>query len=479
MVALDQRQQTIPSAPTERRSAGSASMVVLIGLSVAVFVGLTAHHLYRKWNRQVANPELQGELIKRPALRAADDPALLDELSQLAVLRAADDKPAKSDEWPQWRGPRRDGVSAETGVLTNWPKEGPKVLWKARASVGYSSFAVAGGRVHTLLQDGDDEAVVCWDAENGKELWRSKYPTRYTNHFGSGPRSTPTVDGDVVYTVGAEGMFGCWKAKDGAKVWLKDLLKEFQADNLEWGVSFSPLIEGDLIITNPGGKGNSVVAFNKKTGDKVWGALDDVAGYSSPVMTNAAGVRQVVVFTGKRLVSLAPKDGKLLWEYPWETDFDANCATPIVVDDYVFIASGYGKGCGLLKVEKDGNGLKVQRVYENTEMANHFSTCVLYKEHLYGFNDPGLLTCMELRTGKVAWSQRGFAKGSLTVADGLLIILGENGKLAVAEATPDGYRQKAGYEPFKTKCWTVPVLCKGRLYIRDEEQILCLDVRQP
>ena len=455
MVAPDKRQQ--PSAGPAR----PRGWVVLIALAAVVFAGLTVHHLGRKWFRQT------------------EDPALMEQLLGLPSLRAADDKPVKPGDWPQWRGPRRDGVSAETGVLTDWPKGGPKVLWNAKASAGYSSFAVADGKAFTLLQDGDDEALVCWDAESGKELWRSKYSGKFTNNFGDGPRATPTVEGDFVWTVGGEGELACWKTKDGAPVWRKNLLKEFQADNLTWGVSFSPLVEGDLLITNPGGKGNSVVAFNKKTGDKVWGVLDDVAGYSSPVVTNAAGVRQVIVFTGKRLVGLAPKDGKLLWEYPWETEYEANVATPVVVDDYVFISSGYGKGCALLKIDKEGDGLKAKRVYENADMCNHFATCVLYKEHLYGFNDPGILTCLELRTGKVAWSQRGFAKGSLTVADGLLIVLGEHGKLAVAEATPRGYRQKAGCQPLHGKCWSVPVLANGRLYIRDEEQILCLDVRKP
>ncbi len=223
---------------------------------------------------------------------------------------AAEKETAQPGDWPQWRGPRRDGVSLETGLLLQWPRTGPTELWRAEAGAGYSSFAVAAGRAYTILQDGDNEAVVCWKADTGKESWRFRYPARYVNDWGSGPRSTPTVDGDYVYTVGATGLFHCLKADTGAKLWQHNLLEEFNAENLTWGVSFSPLIEGDLIYTNPGGpNGGSLAAFNKRSGKLVWKALDDAAGYSSPIAITAAGVRQIVFFTGKHLVGVAPADG--------------------------------------------------------------------------------------------------------------------------------------------------------------------------
>lgn len=409
--------------------------------------------------------------------RHTADAALLREL-QAAQLGRTPPAPAVKGEWPQWRGPNRDGISAETGLLKEWPKEGPKELWRAQGGLGYSTFAVADGRAYTILQDGDDEAVVCWDAETGKERWRFKYAARFENGFGSGPRSTPTVQDGLVYAVGATGIFHCLKADSGDKVWRHDLLEEFKADNLEWGVSFSPLIEGDLVLTNPGGpKGGSIAAFDGKDGKLVWKSLDDQAGYSSPIAASLAGTRQVLFFTGQALVSVSPTDGKENWRYPWRTSYDVNAATPIVLDDYVFISSGYGKGAALLKVEADGGGLKAKRVYETNRMCNHFSSCVLYKEHLYGFTDPGLLTCMEFRSGKVLWQQRGFETGSLTIADGHLIVLGKHGKLALVEASSEGYREKASCQPFKDKCWSVPVLANGRLYLRDEATVLCLDLR--
>ena len=212
----------------------------------------------------------------------------------------------------------------------------------------------------------------------------------------------------------------------------------------------------------------------------MWSALNDRGGYSSPVAATIAGVPQIVFLTAERLVGLSPRDGTLYWEYSWQTSYDCNIATPVLLGDFIFISSGYGKGCAALKVHTDGNGhWQAECVYEHNQMSNHFSSCVAHKDHLYGFHDPGLLTCMDFRTGMVKWTQRGFDKGSLMIADGNLIILGENGKLAVAETSSEGYRQKAAYPLFRgQKCWTVPVLAHGRLYVRGEEEVVCLDLRQ-
>ena len=360
----------------------------------------------------------------------------------------------------------------------DWPKDGPRVLWRVPCGAGYSGLSVAAGRLYTVLQDGDHEAVLCLDAESGKEHWRFRYPTHFTNNVGDGPRSTPAIDGGRVYAVGATGVFHCLDTATGSVHWRHDLLEEFAAPNVTWGVSFSPLVEGDLVYTNPGGRsGGSLAAFDKTSGKLAWKALDDPAGYSSPVATTLAGVRQIVFCTARRLVGVGPDDGRLLWEFPWQTNHDANIATPICRGDYVFISSGYGRGCGLVKVEAAGGGLRALRVYEHTRMSNHFATSVLYGEHLYGFHE-ALLTCLDFRTGQVAWRERGFEKGSLLVADGHLIVLGEQGKLAVAPASPAGYKEKASVQVSKLRCWVVPTLANGRLYVRDEQQIVCLDLRK-
>jgi outer membrane protein assembly factor BamB len=430
------------------------------------------------------------QLLNRDRFKS--DPAAMKKL-QDEVFREAPRKAAR--DWPQWRGPDRDGVSAETGLLTEWPEDGPKERWRAKCGVGFSGVSVAGGRVYTLVQDDDKEAVVCWDADpvgQAKELWRFSYPCQYTSDQGSGPRSTPTIDGDFVYTVGATGKLHCLKAntdkKDGELVWEKDLLAEFNAPNLRWGISFSPLVEGDLLITTPGGPdGHSIVAFHKRDGTVAWKALSDQASYSSPIAMTAAGKRQVLYFAAPALISLDPKTGEEYWRFPWETRFECNVATPIVVDNYIFISSGYGKGCALLEVLPGEGGVpQVRSVYETNRMCNHFASSVYYKEHFYGFNE-GTLVCMEFRTGTVRWKEPGFKKGSLLIGDGHLIILGEYGKLALAKPTPDGYQEEVAHD-FRTskRCWTVPSLADGKLYVRiplktddgkEEEQVLCLKVK--
>jgi outer membrane protein assembly factor BamB len=396
-----------------------------------------------------------------------------------ANLSQGEPNPKVGGDWPQWRGPDRDGVSRETGLLRAWPPEGPKKLWQKEAGGGYSSFAVAAGQVYTLLQDGPDEAAVCWNAKTGEQLWRFKYPCQYKNGQGSGPRSTPWVDGDRIYTVGATGILHCLKTSNGEKLWRHDLSDEFHGPVPMWGVSFSPLVEGDLVLANPGGpNGNSVVAFHKITGDVAWKKLSDPAAYSSPVVATIAGKRQILFFTGDGLESVAPADGAPLWQFPWDTRFRANVATPIVVGNYVFISSGYDKGCALLEVSTADDGLlQAKSVYEHNRMRNHFATSVYYQEHLYGFDDLTLV-CMNFRTGKTLWKKKDFKKGSLLVADGRLIILGESGRLALAEATPEEYKEISSFEFSRKKCWTVPVLANGRLYVRDEEKIVCYDLRK-
>jgi outer membrane protein assembly factor BamB len=431
-------------------------------LCAALMVAAGAIIAYLLWNQE----------------RFEVDEARLKKL-QAVALPDSDGGPAKPGDWPQWRGPNRDGVSGETGLLTSWPEEGPKLIWKQKAGIGYSSLAVAEGRVYTLIQDEDDEVLVCWNAKTGEELWRFHYPSKYEESHGSGPRSTPTVDGDRIYTVGAHGIFHCLDALKGEPIWRHDLLEEFNAPLLQYGVTFSPLVEGDLVLTSPGGaNGNSLAAFDKISGKLVWKKLDDPAAYSSPVAATFGGIRQVIFFTQSGLVSISPRDGTLYWRYPWETKFGCNIATPIVVGDYVFISTGYDKGCVLLEITKSGEAsFEAQPVYEHNQMRNHFSTSVRYKDALYGF-DESTLICMDFRTGKTLWEHKGLKKGSLLIADGHLIILGESGEVVLAEATPEAYRQIGSFQFSRNKCWTVPVLAQGRLYLRDEEYIACYQLGQ-
>ncbi len=451
--------------PQSARSRGWFYLAVIAGLVLAC-AALTVYHLLTR-DRFEADPEAMQRL----------ETATLPEVER-----------ASAGDWPQWRGPYRDGVSAETGLLTQWPAEGPTVLWRADSGAGISSVSVSAGRAYTLMQyKGPDaqgkEAVVCWDAARGQELWRYAYDCDYAFDHGDGPRSTPTVQGGRVYAVGATGLFHCLQADTGALLWKHDLLQEFHAPNLRWGVSFSPLVDGDLVYTNPGGpNGNSVVAFHAADGTVAWHSLGDHAGYSSPIITEADGKRQLLVFTGGALVSLDPQTGREDWRFPWQTDFECNIATPIAVGNYVFISSGYGKGCALLEVGPND----VHRVYQNNRMCNHFASSVYYRGHLYGFND-ARLTCMDFRTGTIRWKESGLKKGSLLLADGHLIVLGGSGKLALVKATPERYVEETSYQlPTSKECWTVPSLAQGRLYVRatlkgddgrEEGQVLCFKIK--
>ncbi|MFL5240929.1 MAG: PQQ-binding-like beta-propeller repeat protein [Gemmataceae bacterium] len=408
-------------------------------------------------------------------------------------LSSANDTPNQSAGWPQWRGPNRDGLSPETGLLKNWPASGPPVVWKQPIGRGFSSMAVVNRRLYTMDAEtiepesgettpGANESVVCLDANTGQQIWRFRYANEYDERFGSGPRSTPAVDGGFVYAVGPTGIFHCLRADTGEKMWRHDLSEEFQARKMQYGVSFSPLVEGDLVYTTPGGpNGNSVAAFDKRTGRLVWKALDDVMGYSSPIAITVAGVRQVLFFTNTALVSLSPEEGRTLWRYPWETDNGFNIATPLAFGDYVFLSSGYGKGCVLLEITPDSEGSpQPHRVYEHNRMRNHFCTSIRQGDHLYGFDQMDLV-CMNVRTGDIIWREKGlrsFRKGSLGLADGCLFVLGETGTLTLADATPSGYRGKATIRISENKCWTAPIVAEGKIYVRDESQIVCLNLKE-
>jgi outer membrane protein assembly factor BamB len=431
-------------------------------------------------------------LVARPAFQS--EPERLRDLAEARFVE--DDLPAPTD-WPQWRGRERDGVANVHGLLTDWPGRGPKVLWSAPlhqgdGCEGYSSFAVGGGRVFTLVrEDASTETVLCWDARSGHEQWRQRYDCPAPKiQFGSGPRSTPCLDGDRLYTVGSSGVLHCLDVATGKPHWRHDLLAEFHALPPGWGVSSSPLVEGDLVLVNPGGTdGGSVAAFDKVTGELRWKALDDRASYSSPVAVTVAGQRQILFFTQPGLVSLTP-EGRLLWRYPWTTFSDVNAATPLMFtaytgerkQEYVFISSGYNTGCVLLRLEPDGaGGQRALRVYQGDQMCCHFSSPVRYRDHLYGFSESAL-TCMDLRTGAVKWRKNGYKKGSVILAEGHLIVLGEDGQLALLEATPAQGQEpppvKARARPFHgDHCWAAPALADGLLYLRDREQVLCLDLR--
>jgi outer membrane protein assembly factor BamB len=448
---------------TRRQRAGRAPLMSL--LLMGAFLALAGYEYWVNSDRQEQDDSEIGDL-ERANLKTPGGP-----------LSAPDHGPASKD-WPQWRGPHRDAVAPGDGLLTDWPESGPPVLWTADGGEGFSSLAIADGRLFTLVQDGDDEVVLCLDAEKGRRLWRFPYPSRFTRD-GVGPRATPTVAGKHVYTLGARGHLYCLEVATGKEVWHRDLCTYLGAPLPTWGFSCSPLVDDNLLLLHTGAPGASIVALDRGTGYVQWKILDDPAGYSSPVAGTLAGVPQVVFLTGTALVGLEPRKGRVLWRFPFETPHEANAATPLVRGDYVFVSAGYNQGCALVRVvKKDDGSLEARRVYKNNLMRNHFSTSVFHGDHIYGF-DEGYLTCLPFRKGKPrAWKERKFHRGTLLVVGDRLIVLGENGNLALVEPTPEEYREKALCKVADGRCWTVPALAQGRLYVRDDAHILCLDLRK-
>ncbi|HKZ03734.1 MAG TPA: PQQ-binding-like beta-propeller repeat protein [Pyrinomonadaceae bacterium] len=393
---------------------------------------------------------------------------------------AVDASAQGAGDWPQWRGPNRDGISKETGLMDQWPADGPPLAWKTTgAGRGYSSMAVAGGRLFTMGLRGDREFVVAFDIATGKEAWATAHGRAFRNDRGDGPRGTPTVDGDSVYALGGDGDLSRLEARTGRIVWTMNVLRKFGGSNITWGISESPLVIGDKVLVNPGGSGASIVALNKKDGTLIWKSQSDTAGYSSAIPVQAGGINQVVFFTSRRAVGLDLRDGRLLWEYARPSNDVANVATPIARANRVFISSDYGTGGGLVEIKAGDRGVTAEEIYFTKDMRNHHSSSILVGDYLYGFSS-SILTAMRFDTGEIAWRDRSVGKGSMVYADRHLYCFSENGVVGLVEATPQGYREKGRFkiQQDSLPTWTHPIVVGGRLYIRDQDTIYAFDVKK-
>ena len=386
---------------------------------------------------------------------------------------------ATVDDWPQWRGPRRDGIATEKGLLKSWPSNGPARAWQASgAGEGYSSFAVAGGKLYTLGARGSTEYVMAFDEATGKKLWEVANGQRFGNDRGDGPRGTPTVSGSQLYAYGASGDLSALDAASGKVLWKVNVLQKFGGSNIQWGLSESPLVLQDRIIVNAGGRGASVVALNRKDGSVLWQTGDADAGYSSAILHEVGGVPQAIVFTAQGGLAVDVRNGRRLWSYDRASNTTANIATPIARGNKVFFSSDYGTGSGLVELTASGGGVTAREVYFTREMRNHHASSVLIGDHLYGFSG-NILTAMAFDTGQVAWRDRSVGKGSVIFADDRLYLFSENGVVGLAEANPAGYREHGRFE-IKTgslPTWTHPVVANGKLFLRDQDVLYAYDVR--
>jgi outer membrane protein assembly factor BamB len=405
-----------------------------------------------------------------------------------------------SPEWPQWRGPNRDAVARESGLLTQWPEAGPPLAWKAAGlGGGFSSLAITGGRIFTMGDRQGSQQVVAMSLADGKIAWTAKVGPIWEDEYG-GPRGTPTVDDGRVYALGSEGDLVCLDAATGKEVWRRSLVRDFGGRMMSmWKWSESPLVDGDRLIVTPGVPEAILVALDKKTGKEIWRAAAPPlgsqgkagAGYSSAVISQGGGVKQYVQLTGRGLVSVRAQDGKFLWGYNRIANSVANIPTPIVRGNYVFASTGYQTGSVLLELSRAGDGVQAKEVYflGSKSLQNHHGGLVLIGDHVYGGHghNRGYPICVEMATGKVAWGGEGVAVGhggtgsaAVTAADGHLYFRYQNGRMVLIEATPQGYREKGAFTipEVHHPSWSHPVVAGGRLYLREQDTLYVYDLRR-
>jgi outer membrane protein assembly factor BamB len=383
---------------------------------------------------------------------------------------------ARAEDWPNYRGRHHDGVSAETGWTTQWPTDGPQVLWKASVGIGFSSFAVGGGRVYTAGSAQDTSTIYCFNADSGQAVWKHSYPSDLGDHdFEGGTTSTPALDGDRLYVIGRAGDLFCFDAASGKVIWQENIHGETKIRVPDWGYGGSPLVLGDLLVLNVGAGG---VAVNKTTGKVIWKSANEDSGYSTPVPMSALGKSLVVLSNRHAFLAVDVATGKEVWNIRWATQYGANAADPIVDGDRVLISSGYGKGAALLQTA-DG---EPKTIWKSKVLRAQLNPAVRLGEFVYGldgdFTESASLKCVEFATGKEKWSQADFGPGSLIIADGKLVMLNEKGELSIAPAAPDGFKMIARAKVLGGKCWTSPVLSDGKIYCRNVQgDMVCLNVR--
>ncbi|MEW6128154.1 MAG: PQQ-binding-like beta-propeller repeat protein [Acidobacteriota bacterium] len=400
---------------------------------------------------------------------------------------------ASTSDWPQWRGPKRDGISQETGLLKQWPTGGPKLVWQLNdVGDGYSTPSVVGNRIYLLSNRGfDNEFVQALSTEDGKTIWMTRLGNvgNANDFLYAKARSTPTVDGDFIYALGSDGDLACLETKTGKIVWQKSLRKEFGGKPGVWAYAESPLVDGDLVVVTPGGEQATMLALNKKTGAVIWKSAipgSDPAAYASAIVVQAGGRKQYVQFLSQGIVGVDAKTGDFLWRYKDAVKGMAQMVTPVARDGYVY-GGAHSVGGGTVRLKAERSGVVAEQVYFARGLPNSIGGSVLVGDYLYGTAAEGLVA-VEFTTGKIKWQAESIGRGSLAYADAHLYVHGENGDVALVEATPEAYREKGRFTPpaqptrkrlgpYPEKAWTYPVIAGGRLYIRDNGTLWAYDIK--
>jgi outer membrane protein assembly factor BamB len=395
--------------------------------------------------------------------------------------------PLKADDWPQFLGPQRNGISAEKGLLETWPDGGLKVVWRAPGGVGMSGLSVQGDRLVTLVQRQGRQWLVAHDAKTGQPLWQTDLAPEYKNSMGNGPRGTPAIVGEQVFAYTGEGLLVAADLRTGKIAWTQETLKVLKGKEADYGMACSPLVVGGHVIVTVGAPQATVVAFDAKTGKQAWATGSDPAGYSSPTVLKVGGREQIVAFTGASAIGLGTQDGQLLWRFPYSTNFDCNIATPLAIDGQVFLSSGENHGSILLKLTAKGAGFEPTEVWSSfgpkSSLRSEWQTPILLDGHLYGMDNVGgagpvtHLNCVDAKTGERKWQQQRYGKGNFIYADGKLFLTMMTGELIVLRPAPDRYVE-LGSMPLVETTRQAPALAGGLLYARDDKEIVCVDVRK-
>ena len=382
--------------------------------------------------------------------------------------------------YPQFLGPERNSKIRGTRLDTDWSTHPPKQLWKQPIGEGASSFAVTGDFAVTQEQRDDDEMVVCYDLKSGKIRWQHSDKARFDSEAfvgGIGPRATPTLSGNRVYTLGATGILNCLNLKDGKLIWSKNILEENNAKIKEWGTAGSPLLLDSLVVVSPGGTdGHSLVAYHKGSGEQIWSAGNDQAGYSSPLIATIAEVRQILIFNWQHVVAHDPGSGKILWKFPWTGDTQRVAQPVVLPGDRVFITTGYGVGSKLIQIDMDANGgLSSTLLWESNRMKAKFSNVIAVGEFIYGLDD-GILVCIDLKEGKRQWKRGRYGHGQMILVDNLLLITTEKGDVVLVEPNPEEHKELARFTAIKGKTWNNPALAGPYLLVRNSQEAACYEL---